>query len=113
MAVPQSAAELFDTILPPKIAATPDKAREINAIYQFKITGEGGREWNVDLSSAGPAITQGTKPGANCTIEVANADFVNTLKNPALGMQLFMTGKLKVAGDPMLAMKLQKLFALG
>jgi len=53
------------------------------------------------------------KPGANCTIEVANADFVNMLKNPALGMQLFMTGKLKVAGDPMLAMKLQKLFALG
>ena len=82
MAVPTSASDLFDTLLPPKIAATPDKAREINAIYQFNITGEGGGEWNVDLSSAGPAITQGTKPGANCTIEVANADFVNMLKNP-------------------------------
>ena len=61
MAVPQSAAELFDTILPPKITASPDKAREINAIYQFKITGDGGGEWNVDLSSAGPAITKGRR----------------------------------------------------
>ena len=113
MAKPSSAAELFDTILPPKIAATPDKAREINAIYQFKIAGEGGGEWNVDLASNPPAITKGVKPGANCTIEVAHADFLNMLTNPALGMQLFMTGKLKVSGDPMLAMKLQKLFALG
>ena len=39
MAVPTSASDLFDTLLPPKIAATPDKAREINAIYQFNITG--------------------------------------------------------------------------
>ena len=113
MAVPTSAADLFDTILPPKIAASPDKAREINAIYQFIITGEGGGQWNVDLASNPPSITQGEKPGASCTIEVANTEFLGMLKNPALGMQLFMTGKLKVKGDPMLAMKLQKLFSLG
>jgi putative sterol carrier protein len=45
-------------------------------------------------------------------ITVAHEDFLKMLTNPALGMQLFMTGKLKVAGDPMLAMKLQKLFSL-
>lgn len=113
MAQAQTASELFDTLLPPKIAASPDKAREINAVYVFKVSGEGGGEWTVDLAGNPPAITKGVSPGANCTIEIANADFVNMLKNPALGMQLFMTGKLKVAGDPMLAMKLQKLFALG
>ncbi|HMU40029.1 MAG TPA: SCP2 sterol-binding domain-containing protein [Pseudomonadota bacterium] len=113
MAQAQSASELFDTLLPPKLAAAPDKAREINAVYVFKVSGEGGGEWTVDLASESPGISKGVKAGANCTIEVANADFVNMLKNPALGMQLFMTGKLKVAGDPMLAMKLQKLFALG
>ncbi|MBL9040063.1 MAG: SCP2 sterol-binding domain-containing protein [Deltaproteobacteria bacterium] len=112
MAVPTSASDLFDTLLPPKIAATPDKAREINAIYQFNITGENGGQWNVDLAGNPPSITKGEKPGANCTITVAHEDFLKMLTNPALGMQLFMTGKLKVAGDPMLAMKLQKLFSL-
>ena len=31
------------------------------------------------------------------------------LTNPALGMQLYFQGKLRVTGDPMLATKLQKL----
>ena len=39
-------------------------------------------------------------------------DFLGMLANPASGMAMFMQGKLKVAGDPMLAMKLQKLFSL-
>jgi hypothetical protein len=34
------------------------------------------------------------------------------LTNPAMGMQLYFQGKLKVTGDPMLATKLQKLFQL-
>ena len=50
--------------------------------------------------------------GAQCTIEVQHSDFINMLQNPALGMQLFMQGKLRVSGEPMLAMKLQKLFSL-
>ncbi|MBL8632392.1 MAG: SCP2 sterol-binding domain-containing protein [Myxococcales bacterium] len=107
-----SATDLFDNLLPPAIATTPDAAREVNAIYQFKVTGEGGGEWSVDLSASGPKITKGVVPGANCTLELANSDLLGLMKNPALGMQLFMTGKLKVSGDPMLAMKLQKLFAL-
>lgn len=112
MALPTSASDLFDNILPPVISTNPDKAREIGAIYVFKIAGEGGGEWTVDLSSAAPGIHKEVKPGANCTIEVDNENFMNMLKNPNLGMQLFMQGKLRVAGDPMLAMKLQKLFGL-
>lgn len=108
---PSSATELFDQILPAALAKAPEKAKEVGAIYVFKISGEGGGEWTVDLAN-NPSITKGVQPGAGCTIEVAHSDFINMLTNPALGMQLFMQGKLKVAGDPMLAMKLQKLFSL-
>jgi putative sterol carrier protein len=66
----------------------------------------------VDLASATPSIQKGVQAGAQCTIEVAHTDFIGMLSNPALGMQLFMQGKLRVSGDPMLAMKLQKLFSL-
>jgi putative sterol carrier protein len=113
MAAPKNAQELFDDQMPKALAGSPDKAREVGSIYVFKISGEGGGDWTIDLKSATPSVTKGVLPGADCTLEIANADFVSMLTNPALGMQLFMQGKLKVTGDPMLAMKLQKLFSLG
>jgi hypothetical protein len=109
---PKSASELFDDNLPAAIAKNPDGARQVGAVYVFKIAGEGGGEWTVDLASATPGIKKGVQAGAQCTIEVQHSDFLNMLQNPALGMQLFMQGKLRVSGDPMLAMKLQKLFSL-
>jgi putative sterol carrier protein len=44
---------------------------------------------------------------------MTSEDFQKLYENPdANGMQLFFAGKLKVAGNQMLAMKLKKLFAL-
>lgn len=113
MAKPTSASDLFDNILPGAIAKNPEAAKAVNAVYVFKVDGENGGEWTVDLASPEPSVKRGVQPGAQCTIGVDNSDFVKMLENPALGMQLFMGGKLRIAGDPMLAMKLQKLFALG
>ena len=49
---------------------------------------------------------------ADCTITITTEDFQKLMENPqANGMQLFFAGKLKVAGNQMLAMKLQKLFS--
>ena len=58
-----------------------------------------------------PGLQGGTGP-ADCTITIAAEDFQKLVENPqANGMQLFFAGKLKVAGNQMLAMKLQKLFS--
>lgn len=108
---PTSASNLFDEILPPRIDGNQDKAKEIGAVYGFKISGDGGGEWTVDLTA--PSVSKGLAGNVQCTLEVAHSDFMSMLNNPAMGMQLFMQGKLKVVGDPMLAMKLQKLFSLG
>ncbi len=110
--VPESAQELFNTQVPEALKAHPDKAKEIGAVYLFKITGDDGGTWTVDLASATPSCTPGDKGNAQCTIEVAHADFKQMLANPAMGMQLYFQGKLKVTGDPMLATKLQKLFSM-
>ena len=111
--MPQNAQELFNDQVPKAIASKPDKAKEIGAIYLFKISGEGGGEWTVDLASAEPFCKPGVHGTAQCTIEVAHEDFKAMLGNPTLGMQLYFQGKLKVTGDPMLATKLQKLFSMG
>ena len=111
--VPENAQELFNVQVPEALSKFPDKAREIGAVYLFKIAGDGGGTWTVDLTANPPGVTQGDKGNAQCTIEVAHSDFKEMLKNPALGMQLYFQGKLRVTGDPMLATKLQKLFSMG
>lgn len=105
-----NAQELFNDKIPQMLAKSPEGARSINAVYAFKIAGDGGGEWTVNLASDPPTCQAGLHGAANCTIEIAHADFLTMLSNPAAGMQLYFTGKLKVQGDPMLATKLQKLF---
>ena len=106
------AKQIFDERLPQALAQHPDKAREIGAIYCFKIGGDGGGTWTVDLVSSPPTCTPGDGGKAQCTIEVQHEDFKAMLANPALGMQLYFQGKLKVGGNVMLAMKVQKLMQL-
>ncbi len=108
-----NAQELFNNQVPAMLAKNPEGARQIGAVYAFKISGDGGGEWTVDLVSNPPSCQPGIHGAPNCTIEIAHADFLTMLSNPAAGMQLYFTGKLKVSGDPMLATKLQKLFSLG
>jgi len=100
--------KLFNTELPEALSRNADEAKSINAKYQMNITGAGS--WHLDLTSAGPSVTAGEKP-ADCTITVASEDFQKLYENPAAGMQLFFAGKLKIAGNQMLGMKLQKLFS--
>lgn len=110
--LPQNAQELFDNLVPEGLKQFPDKARELNAIYCFKITGDGGGEWTVDCASATPACTRGDSGKAQCTVTVAHDDFKTMFTDPNAGMQLYFQGKLQVSGDPMLAMKLQQLFEI-
>ena len=110
--IPVDASDAFDKQVPAGLLQYPDKAREINAIYAFKIQGEGGGEWTVDLTGDPPTCVRGDSGKAQCTIEIDHEDFKSMLKDPNAGMQLYFQGKLRVSGDPMLAMKLQQLFAL-
>jgi putative sterol carrier protein len=101
--------KLFNEELPAALEKNAEDAKTIGAKYQMNITGEG--EWNIDVSSTGPACKAGQGP-ADCTITIAAEDFQKLVENPqANGMQLFFAGKLKVTGNQMLAMKLQKLFS--
>ena len=110
--IPKDAQELFDKAVPAGLAQFPDKAREVNAIYCFKITGDGGGEWTADLTANPPTCVRGDSGKAQCTVEVSHEDFKTMLGDPQAGMQLYFQGKLRVSGDPMLAMKLQQLFQL-
>jgi hypothetical protein len=112
MPAARDARELFEEQVPKALARNPDEARQVNAIYCFKIAGEGGGDWTVDFTSDPPSCRQGDSGNAQCTIEVAHEDFKTMLSDPQAGMQLYIQGKLKVTGDPLLATKLPQFFEL-
>ena len=104
---------LFNEVLPKGIEQHAAQAREIGATFQLVISGDGGGEWFIDLKNDPPSAKAGNPGGADCTIKISAEDFQKLHENPqANGMQLFFAGKLKVDGNQMLAMKLQKLFQL-
>ncbi len=103
--------KLFNETLPEGIAKHQDAAKQIGATFQMNVTGDGGGEWFIDLKSDTPSAKPGNPGGAECSITISSEDFQKLHENPqANGMQLFFGGKLKVAGNQMLAMKLSKLF---
>lgn len=103
--------KLFNEELPAALGRNGEAARKIGGVYQMNITGAGS--WAIDLSKDPPTCTEGTAANAGATIEIAENDFQTLHANPGSeGMKLFFAGKLKVKGNQMLAMNLQKLFAL-
>jgi putative sterol carrier protein len=104
---------LFNEKLPKSIEKKPERARELDAIYRFVVTGDGGGTWTLDCKSDPPTITEGETVEPECTIELTDEDFAEMLKDPQMAMQLFFQGKIKVSGDPMLATKLSTIFGMG
>ncbi len=112
MPTPSDAKHPFDDLVPAALIKHPETAKEIGATFAFKILGEGGGEWTVDLASTPPTCMRGGSAAAPCTVEVEHEDFKSMLANPQAGMQLYFQGKLRVTGDPMLATRLQQFFQM-
>lgn len=81
-----------------------EKAKEIDAVYQFNVTGDEGGNWVIDLKD--PKVEAGTRDDADCTITIGDQDFVSLYQGTVPPPQLFMMGKLQISGDIGLAMKL-------
>ena len=103
-------AELFRERVPRALAEHPEKAREVDAVFRFKITGEGGGDWIVDLTADPPECVEADNGNAQCTIEVSAEDFREMLTDSQAGMRLYLEGKLKVEGDARLAQRLPIFF---
>lgn len=101
-----SCKEIFEQKIPERIKNNPDKVKGIDAIYEFNITGDGGGIWSLDLTGGQQQVTTGSTGKARCTITMACDDFIQMVSGGLNPQMAFMGGKLKVAGDMGLALKL-------
>lgn len=105
---PKSVDEVLEMM--PKTFA-PDAAKGLKAVYQFNVTGEGGKEFYAAIDDGKLDVGVGKHASPSVTITVAASDYLAMLGNPGLGQQLFMTGKLRMEPlDLNLAMKMGQLF---
>lgn len=88
----------------------PAAAKGLNKTFQWNITGEQASKWGVKIENETCTIIPGGVERPDITLTISDNDWLNIIEGKLDAMNAFMTGKLKVSGDMMLAMRLQNLF---
>jgi putative sterol carrier protein len=87
-----------------------DAAKGMNSVIQFNLTGDGGGNYYVEIKDGAANVKEGSHASPNMTMTLAASDYVDLITGKLNGQMAFMSGKLKIAGDMGLAMKMQTLF---
>lgn len=107
MSVADQVKDIFNA-MPANLNA--DAAKGMNAVIQFNLTGDGGGNYYVTIKDGTCTVTEGAHQSPNMTMTMAAQDYVDMIAGKLNGQMAFMSGKLKIAGDMGLAMKMQSLF---
>ncbi|PNJ53928.1 SCP2 isoform 6 [Pongo abelii] len=86
--------------------------KKIGGIFAFKVKdGPGGKEatWVVDVKNGKGSVLPNSDKKADCTITMADSDFLALMTGKMNPQSAFFQGKLKITGNMGLAMKLQNL----
>ena len=87
-----------------------DAAKGMDSVIQFNLSGDGGGNYHVHIKDGTATVTEGAHASPNMTMTLSAADYVDLVAGKLNGQMAFMSGKLKIAGDMGLAMKMQTLF---
>ncbi|MDW8328116.1 MAG: SCP2 sterol-binding domain-containing protein [Anaerolineales bacterium] len=91
---------------------SPEKAGDLQAVFQFDLTGEGGGQYVVTITNGTCTVSEGVAPNPTTTITVSAADYLAIVNGELQAMPAFMQGRLKIRGDLSAALKMQQIFAL-
>ena len=87
-----------------------DAAKGLTAVYQFDLSGDGGGKWNVSIKDEKCEVKEGAAASPSITISMTAQDYLDMLSGKLNGQVAFMSGKLRIAGDMGLALRMQSLF---
>ena len=90
-----------------------DKAAGQEAVIQYHLTGDEAGDYIITLKNDACTVAEGTAEAPTMTLTADGRYFGDVLLGKEDGMQGFMQGKLQLAGDLNLAMKLTSFFKMG
>jgi putative sterol carrier protein len=94
-------------------AFQPEKAAGQNAVVQWNVDAPGGtHSRTVHIADGTCTVEPGGAENPRLTLTLTLADFLRFVSGQLDGMQAFMSGKLKLGGDIMLAQTMQAWFAV-
>ena len=83
-----------------------EEAKGLSGRVQFSLSGDGGGEWGVVLSDGKVSVSEGVMSQPQLTVKARTENAEQLLNGKLDPMMAFMTGKIKIAGDMALGMKL-------
>ncbi len=104
-----SAAAIFEAM---PNAFNAEAAKDVDVIFQYHISGDGGGDWNCVIKDGTCNINSGNHEKPTCTLKMADMDFVDMINGVLPSMQAYTSGKLKIEGDIMKSQLIEKLFKL-
>jgi 3-hydroxyacyl-CoA dehydrogenase/3a,7a,12a-trihydroxy-5b-cholest-24-enoyl-CoA hydratase len=97
-----------------RISSNPELVKKVKGIIQWNVTKNGKMlgQWVLDLKTGTGAVIEGSSSSLkpDCTITVSDDDLIGLAAGKLNAQQLFMKGKLKVTGNIMMTVNLDKLF---
>jgi putative sterol carrier protein len=106
---PTSCKQAFD-MMPSRF--NKEASKGLNAVYQFDLSGDGGGKWYVVIANEQCQVSEGAHASPNITISMTAQDYLDLVTGKLNGQVAFMTGKLRIAGDMGLALRMQSLFSV-
>ncbi|MCD4802132.1 MAG: SCP2 sterol-binding domain-containing protein [Anaerolineales bacterium] len=94
-------------------AFMPEKAAGLEAIVQYHLTGDEGGDFIIQINDDKCSVSEGVAEDPVMTMTADGIYFRDVLLGKEDGMKGFMEGKLQLAGDLNLAMKLTSFFKMG
>jgi putative sterol carrier protein len=95
-----------------KARITPEQAANLDLVVQCDISGDPGGIWHAVIRSGTIHLREGPVPAPNVTLQLAAQDWFDMVAGKKSSHILFMTGRLKVKGDMMLAVRLVSLLRI-
>jgi len=87
------------------VADNPALIDKIQTVFLFKLTGPDSA-WTVNIRDGKGGVEPGEGAKPDCTLEIADSDFMAMTGGKADAQKLYFAGKLKISGNIMASQKL-------
>ena len=91
-------------------ALDQEAAEDLQATYQFDLSGPQGGQYIVEIQHGGCVVAEGLHANPQVTLTMAAEDCMKVLNGQLSGPAVMMSGRLQISGDVGLAMQLKSLF---